>query len=83
VSADIRAKVLKLDPEAVTLWRCTKCAKWSHAMKQPARHKRFVLNPENIPDEEMAEYLPDTNGQGSDGAMVWCGPFVRYTAVRG
>lgn len=83
ISEAIRNQMLALDPNAVTLWRCTECGKWSHAMKRPSRHKRFVLNPENIPEEKMAEYVPDNGLDGSDGAYVWCGPFARWTAAKG
>ena len=75
--------LLRLEPGIVTLWRCTECGKWSHAVKMPSRHKRFVLDPENIPEEKMAEYLPDPGLQGHDGAYLWCGPFARWTAVKG
>jgi hypothetical protein len=84
VSADVLVEMLRREPDAVTLWRCTECQKWSHAMKRPARHKRFILDPENIPEGKMAEYLPEVGIQGGhDGAYVWCGPFARWTAVQG
>lgn len=74
-TTDVRYQVLEVagnaDADVTTLWRCTKCDKWSHAMKKPANHKRGVVKNEGS-DFHAAEY-----------ELVPCGPFVRWTAVKG
>lgn len=55
--------------DIVMLWRCTKCAKWSHAMKKPSTHKRGIVTNDGSP-------------YGPDIAMVPCGPFERWVAFK-
>ena len=39
---------------AVTLWRCSKCGKWSHAQRRPKRHERYIRE-DDIPDVDWRE----------------------------
>lgn len=51
-----------------TVWRCRECGKWSHAKRDPIRHKRWHQHGEKDPD------------LGTEGWFIWCGPFDRWTA---
>lgn len=55
-----------------TLWRCRECGKWSHAKRDPIRHKHWHPLP---PTDDHPE--PDK----WEGWWTWCGPFDRWVAV--
>lgn len=63
------------------LHRCIRCDKWSHAVKQPKKHQRWV-------DAWSPEYDPNKNendglgGNLPDGHFVDCGPFETYHAIK-
>lgn len=52
---------------AAILWRCRECGKWSHAKRDPIRHKRW---------HHEADGMPPV------GWFVWCGPFDQWAAHR-
>lgn len=72
------------------VWRCAGCGKWSHAVRRPKTHERF------IPQEDGGEYVGNwTTKQYVDaeygyegdllqraGWRVRCGPFESWVAVR-
>jgi hypothetical protein len=55
--------------EAVTLWRCTKCHKWSHAVRRPSSHKRYIRSVENDGTEYGAD-VPATAIADRSGLRV-------------
>ena len=67
-----------------TLWRCSKCRKWSHAKRKPSSHERFIR------DSDLAEVLPGAQrvfpelsleGETREGGWkVPCGPFEKWEA---
>jgi len=74
--------------EPITLWRCTQCGKWSHAVKRPRRHQRWVPYGEPTPDpatvirQEPGVY-DHMNGFTSEGGwFVVCGPFEEWLATK-
>jgi len=71
--------------EPVTLWRCSACGKWSHAVKRPKNHQRAVF-------DEPAEGVEIVNHEAYFGGgeysepspEVWwikCGPFDEWAAA--
>lgn len=68
-SALNQARGVQADDGQTTLWRCRKCGKWSHAKRDPRRHKRW----------HAAERYDGTRS-GDTGWFTWCGPFDRWTA---
>lgn len=67
----------------VRLWRCASCGKWSHAVRRPRRHERWVrpgdegydeaLNERRSADGWMDPNMPDAH-------PVSCGPFEAWIA---
>lgn len=69
---------------ATTLFRCTKCLKWSHARKQPRKHQRWVNRTEPEFEQELSEgAVYDYQGGmlKDEGHFVDCGPFTSYIAI--
>lgn len=69
-----------------TLWRCSGCGKWSHAVKKPASHQRPVFE-EPATDVPILNHYPvlyDANTEPISRESWWvrCGPFERWEAVR-
>lgn len=65
-----------------TAYRCTRCGKWSHALRKPKQHKRFTREqPEET--DVVLEYMPPSFGyegpNADDGYLIACGPFQTYT----
>ena len=81
------------DPE--TLFRCSRCGKWSHAQRMPRQHKRFIPNVSDLTEQELRalayiEGLPvvgveepwyDEDGRSRGGVWVACGPFQTWVAT--
>jgi hypothetical protein len=71
--------------ETLTIWRCTSCGKWSHAVRCPKFHQRWTPD-EPGEDERVLRYEPpsyDREGNGDDGGyVVACGPFEAWAATR-
>lgn len=67
---------------AVQIWRCTECDKWSHAKRKPRRHLRLVVDPEDVPADKIARWEYSANPEYADAAWVHCGPFEEWRAVR-
>ncbi len=66
------------------MYKCDTCGKWSHALRNPKRHQRFVreepLDLSTVIEERPSSY--GYEGYNDDGGwMVWCGPFTTYHAV--
>ena len=68
-----------------TLYRCSKCGKWSHAAQKPRTHKRWIREVDGLPPG--VKVLEDNTGGyiGQDfvpgGWFVQCGPFDTFVAV--
>lgn len=70
------------DPlDAVTLWRCTACGKWSHAKRRPKRHQRYVVTGTTTVEYQEAETGAWLDDEVPDGDFVPCGPFAAWTAT--
>jgi hypothetical protein len=69
----------------VTLWRCSRCGKWSHAAKRPKYHQRALFTEPRESDEVISHdegYFSARDGESSP--EVWwikCGPFETWTAT--
>lgn len=78
--------------EAIEIYCCTKCGKWSHAKRKPKFHKRYHrmytqwgMADDEPPAELIIEvvegYVDYASGEGDDGGwIVRCGPFDTYRA---
>lgn len=70
--------------EQVRIFRCSVCGKWSHALKQPKTHRRWVNEGEPGYDESKAEpaHYDHLNGydESPAGHLIACGPFIPYIA---
>ncbi len=68
------------------LWRCVECGKWSHAKRDPRKHKRFAGIEPNLPDDasiaETAEGREEETGAPVTVVWLWCGPFEEWKAER-
>lgn len=69
------------------MWRCVGCGKWSHALRRPARHERFLKAELGAPEPDAyidARYSqePDTGAVVLDGWIISCGPFEKWVAER-
>lgn len=56
-------------PVSLTIWRCTRCEKWSHAKRKPRFHQRWISDDGN-------EINPD------NGWFENCGPFEEWTTYK-
>jgi hypothetical protein len=77
--------------DVVQMWRCTSCGKWSHAVRRPKKHTRFISEADQPYDYEptetiisyepgMSDYISGESTAG--GWMVECGPFEEWHAER-
>lgn len=77
--------------DVVQMWRCTSCGKWSHAVRRPKTHQRFISAGDKAADYESSEpvirFEPPMSfdGYGGDDPGGWsveCGPFEEWHAER-
>jgi hypothetical protein len=59
------------EAQAIVMWRCEQCGKWSHAHYKPKQHKRFVYDG----SVTTTEFSEEPNGD-----FVQCGPFAGWIA---
>ncbi|MEU8186039.1 hypothetical protein [Micromonospora carbonacea] len=69
-------------PTAATLWRCTKCGKWSHAKRRPSSHKRWVqTGTETVTEMESWDTGALVEVEVPTGEVQKCGPFRAWSAA--
>lgn len=76
-----------MSTEAVSLWRCEQCGKWSHAQRQPKKHQRFLgadkhREPAQFNSFEPGYYSEYSCDESPGGWWIDCGPLAEYRAER-
>lgn len=69
-----------------TLWRCTRCEKWSHAKRRPGHHHRFVAeraiaDTTEVETKRTLDGLPVERWEPGVGCWIRCGPFQEWAAL--
>jgi hypothetical protein len=73
----------------VLVHRCDVCGKWSHGIRKPKWHQRFVTDDGTIdvPAGDLVirwedGYTDTISGEGSDGGWwIKCGPFTSFRVM--
>lgn len=72
-------------PYQVILWRCSGCGKWSHAVRRPKHHARFLRGATKATTLALGfTVLTEHETRDEDdlgGVSVVCGPFERWIAI--
>ena len=72
--------------DAVPLFRCVQCGKWSHANRRPLWHQRWIDRDDGLPEGavvlgEIEPYGGEYTEHVPGGWFIRCGPFAEWRAM--